>query len=166
VGWGWADLFPYFIKAEDNDDPYMVASGYHGKGGPLPVSNQVYWERITEAFRDSGPYLNYSIGDSKGPKQSVFEIHQRNTRHGERYSAARAYLESLPERKNLRIFTDILVTKIIINDEKKVKGVEYISEKAKKVVRIRKEVILCAGAIQSPQILMMSGKYSLKIIFN
>ena len=161
-GWGWADLFPYFIKAEDNDDPYMVASGYHGKGGPLPVSNQVYWERISEAFRDSGPYLNYSIGDSKGPTQSVFEIHQRNTRKGERYSAARAYLEPVVKnRTNLHIFTNVMVHRILFDENKKVSGVEYTRLGKKKKVRLERDLILSAGAIMSPQILMMSGNYAL-----
>ena len=158
LGWGWADMFPYFIKAENNTDPDKIASGYHGKGGPLTISDQLYYENVTQAFIDAGPYLNYTIGNSKGPIQSVFEIFQRTVRNGKRCSVAMAYLESLPDvRLNLSVFTNAFVTKIIFNQKKRAVGVEVIINGEKKVVNASKEVILSAGAIQSPQILMLSG---------
>ena len=73
-GWGWADLFPYFIKLENNQDHRMVATGYHGKGGPMAVSTQTFVETISYAFRDVAPYLNISIGDHLGPTQTVFQM--------------------------------------------------------------------------------------------
>ena len=157
-GWSWADLFPYFIKLEDNQDHRMVATGYHGKGGPMAVSTQTFVETISYAFRDAAPYMNMSIGDPLGPTQSVFTIHQRSELNGERMSTSRAYLQSLPElRSNLDIFTKAFVTKIIFDETKRAVGIRAVINGEKKEINVTKEIVLSAGSIQSPQLLMLSG---------
>ncbi|CAG2178460.1 unnamed protein product, partial [Oppiella nova] len=157
-GWSWADIFPYFIKAENNTDPALVGTGYHGVDGPLEVTNEGYCEVVSKAFRDSGPYFGYPIGSSTGAEQSVFELPQRTIRNGERLSVARAYLEPVAARRpNLHIFTKSFVTKVLFNDEKRAVGVEFVRYGRKHVVWVRKEVILSAGTVMSPKVLMLSG---------
>ncbi|CAG2105046.1 unnamed protein product, partial [Medioppia subpectinata] len=158
VGWSWADLFPYFIKAENNMDPTRVASGYHGRGGPLTVSNELYTSRVSQAFKASGPYVGYPIGSSTGATQSVFEFPQVTIVNGERMSVARAYLEPVAgQRPNLHIFTKSFVTKILFDCEKRATGVEFVRWGVKRVVRVDREVIVSAGAVMSPKLLMLSG---------
>ena len=160
VGWSWADIFPYFIKSEDNQDPTLFASGYHGVGGPLTITTEVVVEKVSEAFRESGPFLGYPIGDANGAKQSVFEFPQRTVRNGERLSVARAYLETpllKKKRKNLQILTKAYVTKVLFDDQKRAVGVEFFLKGKRQVVMANKEVILSAGTIMSPKLLMLSG---------
>jgi len=164
-GWSWADIFPYFIKVEDNQNPNFVADGYHGRGGPLTVSTASAPTKITEAFRDSGPYLGYQIGDFNGPIQSTFAITQRTIRDGERCSLSKAYLEPLIGRKNLHILANSYVTKILFNSEKKAIGVKFDRNFLRNVVYARNEIILSAGSINSPKILMLSGIQVYRIIF-
>ncbi|XP_054156386.1 glucose dehydrogenase [FAD, quinone]-like [Oppia nitens] len=157
-GWSWADLFPYFIKAEDNRDPSLVATGYHGQGGPLTVTNATYATKISKAFVRSGPFFGYPIGSTTGARQSVFDFPQRTIRNGKRLSMARAYLEPVAnQRDNLHIFIRSFVTRILFNADKRASGVEFVRNGRKMVVRARREVILSAGAVMSPKILMLSG---------
>jgi glucose dehydrogenase (acceptor) len=156
-GWSWAEIFPYFIKSEDNRDPEYVATGYHGVGGPLTVSTATDPTKIAQAFRDAGPDLGYPIGDLNGPIQSTFAIPQRTIRDGERCSIARAYLQPLVGRKNLHILGKSFVTKILFNDQKRAIGVEFDRTFVRHVVYARNEIILSAGSINSPKILMLSG---------
>jgi choline dehydrogenase len=157
TGWSWADIFPYFIKSEDNRNPAFVASGYHGVGGPLTVSSPTSPAKASEAFRDSGPYLNYPIGDFNGRKQSVSALTQRTIRDGKRCSVAKAYLEPVVSRPNLHIIGSAYVTKILFDDKKRATGVEFDRNYKSYVVNASKEIILSAGSINSPKILMLSG---------
>ncbi len=158
-GWSWAEIFPYFIKSEDNRDPAYVATGYHGVGGPLTVSTATSPSIVSEVFRDSGPYMGYPIGDFNGPIQSTFAIPQRTIRDGQRCSISKAYLQPIVERENLHILANSYVTKILFNEENRAIAVEFDRRNQRNVVHARNEIILSAGAINSPKILMLSGLY-------
>ena len=156
-GWSWREVFPYFIKFEDQTNPDLVASGYHGIGGPLTITDPTVPNRIAYVFQETGPYFGYPIGDINGASQSRFTIPQRNIRGGERLSTAKAYLESIQPRQNLHIWIRTQVTKILFDDNKRATGVEFERLLTRHKVKAKKEVILCAGAINSPQLLMLSG---------
>ncbi len=157
TGWSWAEIFPYFIKSEDNRDPAFVASGYHGVGGPLTVSSQTAPTKASEAFRDSGPYLNYPIGDFNGPIQSVSALTQRTIKDGDRCSVSKAYLEPVVSRPNLHIIAKAFVKKILFDDRNRATGVEFDRFSLTHIVNANHEIILSAGSINSPKILMLSG---------
>jgi len=157
TGWSWAEIFPYFIKAEDNREPSFVASGYHGVRGPLTVSSQTAPARASKAFRDSGPDLNYPIGDFNGAIQSRSALTQRTIRDGDRCSVSKAYLEPNVLRPNLHILAHACVTKILFNEHKRATGVEFDQLFKRFVVNADIEIILSAGSINSPKILMLSG---------
>jgi choline dehydrogenase-like flavoprotein len=157
TGWSWAEIFPYFIKAEDNREPSFVASGYHGVRGPLTVSSQTAPAKTSVAYRDSGPYLNYPIGDFNGAIQSRSALTQRTIRDGDRCSVSKAYLEPNVLRPNLNILAHACVTKILFNQQKRATGVEFDRLFKRFVVNANIEIILSAGSINSPKILMLSG---------
>lgn len=158
-GWDFEHLFPYFVKSEDNTDEELVATGYHGVGGPLSVSSPSDPHLIAQIFRDSSAHIGYSVGDINGPKQSVFSLIQRTIRNGRRCSTSSAYLESVANRRNLHILTNSCVKKILFNDEKRAIGLIYDGMVTKdNMVNARHEIIVSAGAINSPQLLMLSGQ--------
>ncbi len=159
TGWSWAEIFPYFIKSEDNRDPAFVATGYHGVKGPLTVSSPTSPAKASKAFRDSGPYLNYPIGDFNGRKQSVSALTQRTIRDGKRCSVSKAYLEPIVSRPNLHIIGSAYVRKILFNNKKRATGVEFDRNSKTHVVNASNEIILSAGSINSPKILMLSGMF-------
>ena len=156
-GWSWPEVFPYFIKAEDNQDPKYIASGYHGVGGPLTVTSSQDPRKADIAFQEAGAYIGYPSGDVNGESQSHFTIPQRTIRNGQRCSVAKAYLEPLVYRKNLKVLIKSYVTRIVFDDQKRAIGVEFDRFFNKYFVRARIEVILSAGTINSPKILMLSG---------
>jgi glucose dehydrogenase (acceptor) len=158
TNWSWKDVFPYFIKSEDNQDQDYLANGYHGKGGPLAVTSVYVPRWSTNAFQEAGAYLGYPTGDVNGKSQSHFTLTQRTIRDGKRCSVANAYLETLAaNRPNLKVLIRSHVTRIVFDNTKRATGVQFEINSVKHTVNVRKEVILSAGAINSPQILMLSG---------
>ena len=154
-GWGYRDVLPYFKRAEANES---LGSEYHGQDGPLPVSENRYRHPMTMAFVRAGqemglPYVN----DFNGASQEGVGFYQTTTRNGARASTARTYLKSVRDSSRLRVVTDALVHKVVI-EHGCATGVIF-SEKggAPTTVNARKEVILSAGAFGSPKILMLSG---------
>jgi choline dehydrogenase-like flavoprotein len=169
TGWGYADVLPYFIKSEDlaPSDEILLDAEAHGSGGPLGVSVR---SPVIPAARDfviaataSGiPKGDYNGRDRGGPC-GVSSLFQTTTRKGMRSSTYHAFLEGAPEKRpNLTIFTHALVTRVTLADGKagvkKAAGIEY-RDKAGAVhaITATKEVVLSAGAVGSPQILMLSG---------
>jgi choline dehydrogenase len=154
VGWGYGDLMPYFRRAEDNS---RGASAYHGTGGPLTVSDLRYKSPACEAFigaaREQGATANT---DFNGPRQDGVGWYQVTQRKGRRCSAAVAYLHPAMSRPNLTVRTDALVTKILIEGGRAT-GVTYLRHGESDTARADGEVILCGGAVNSPQLLMLSG---------
>ncbi|XP_046427617.1 glucose dehydrogenase [FAD, quinone]-like [Neodiprion fabricii] len=157
-GWGYEDVLPYFKKSENISIPDLRESPYHGTTGHLTVEHLKYEHPITSYFLNATSELGYSVVDVNGKTQTGFMRTQATTRNGLRCSTAKAYLRSAADRRNLHISTNSLVHKVLINKTTKTAyGVEFVRENMRFTVRAKKEVILSAGAIQSPQLLMLSG---------
>lgn len=157
--WEYKNVLPYFMKSENLSDPEILASKYgkyHGTDGYLKVSRQVHndLDDYMKSFEEVGHklILDSSTGDM-GYVQPIFTIAE-----GYRQSSALAFLSPIKCRLNLHIWKETLVTRIIFDKSKNVIGVEAMTKDDKVVrVRVRKEVIVSAGAINSPQLLMLSG---------
>ena len=153
-GWSYADVLPYFKKAEHNE---RGADDFHAVGGPLNVRDLAQPNRFSELFVQAGEQAGYMRNaDFNGAKQEGVGMYQVTHKHGERYSAAKAYVTPNLSRPNLQVFTGALTTRILL-EKKRAVGVEFEHEGQTKQLKCQREVLLCAGAIQSPQILMLSG---------
>jgi choline dehydrogenase-like flavoprotein len=153
--WGYTDVLPYFIKAEDN---VRGPSEYHGAGGPLRVSEQRSPRALSRRLLDASEAAGIPrIADYNGPEQdgaSMFQVTQKN---GARFSAADAYLRPALTRPNLEVRTGVTVLGIELDGERAV-GVRLRKGRSGvEVARAEREVILAAGAIGSPQLLLVSG---------
>jgi choline dehydrogenase len=153
-GWGFTDLLPYFLRAESNS---RGSSAYHGASGPLSVQDLKFKSRLTGEFiaaaRNCGLPAN---DDFNGPEQEGVGYYQVTQKAGRRWSAADAYLHPAADRPNLTIRTDALVTGVEI-EAGRATGVRYLCRGVEETARAEAEVILSAGAIGSPQLLMLSG---------
>lgn len=157
-GWSWKNVFPYFLKSEDNQDgPEAASPGYHGRGGPITVQRPKFKTVMGDAFLAAGKYMGYDTVDANGPKQTGFTRQQGTIRNGSRCGVSKAFLVEASSRPNLHIVTGALVHKVLFNDNKRATGVLYERRNQRLTVEARKEVIVCGGAINSPQILMLSG---------
>ena len=160
-GWGWDDVLPYFKKAEGND---RLGEPLHSKTGPLKASSIPKKHPLVEAFIKAANALNVpKTEDFNNLTQEGVGYYQLSTHKGLRCSAAVAYLKPAKQRSNLTILTNSQVSKVIFENRKAV-GVEFIQQGSKKTIRSTKEVILSAGAIQSPQILQLSGVGPAKLL--
>ncbi len=153
-GWGYTDLFPYFLRAESNS---RGASAYHGASGPLSVQDLKAKSSLTGDFVAAAQAAGQPANaDFNGPSQDGVGYYQVTQKAGRRWSAADAYLHPAAGRANLTIQPDALVTGVIIEDGKAT-GVRYLRRGVEEVARAEAEVILSGGAINSPQLLMLSG---------
>jgi choline dehydrogenase len=153
-GWGWEDLFPYFLRAEDNE---RGASEWHGVGGPLPVSDQRSGNKITPAFVEAAVEAGLRPNaDFNGAEQDGAGMYQVTQRGGMRASAAVAYLHPAIERPNLTVMPYMHVNRVLFEGTRAV-GVEASQLGQAQELRAEREVILCGGAYNSPQLLMLSG---------
>ena len=152
TGWGYRDLLPYFLRAEDNArDP----SPYHGKGGPLSVQDLRHTSEHARHFIAAAARRGaVENADFNGPDQDGVGFYQVTQRDGRRCTVADAYLSAKPD--NLTIMTDVLVTGLVIEGGRAV-GVTYLHRGNEETARAEAEVVLAAGAIGSPQLLMLSG---------
>ncbi|XP_058447534.1 oxygen-dependent choline dehydrogenase-like [Malaya genurostris] len=159
VGWSWKDVLPYFIKMENVRDPKISNVSWHGTTGPVTVEQFKDRSVLMNYFFEAAKQMNETIADEmNGPSQNVFGPLHGSIRNGLRCSTAKAYLRPTWVRKNFHISLNSMVTKILIDpDDKRAYGVMFTKEKQKHYVLALKEVILCAGAINSPQLLMLSG---------
>ncbi|HEX3734732.1 MAG TPA: GMC family oxidoreductase N-terminal domain-containing protein [Solirubrobacterales bacterium] len=154
AGWGWDDLFPYFLRAEDNE---RGASAWHGAGGPLPVSDQRSGNVITPAFVEAGIEAGLDRNeDFNGADQDGVGMYQVTQRGGMRASAAVAYLHPAMERPNLTVMPYMHVDRVLFEGTRAV-GVEASQLGQPRELRAEREVVLCGGAYNSPQLLMLSG---------
>jgi choline dehydrogenase len=154
-GWGYADLLPLFKAIEDNE---AGADEWRSVGGPLHVtdcSRSVHplTARYLKAGQEAGLPLN---PDFNGASQEGVGIYQISTRNGRRMSASRAFLRPAMKRKNVRVETQALATKILFEGSRAV-GVEYIRNGRTITARAGREIVLCAGSINTPQLLQLSG---------
>jgi choline dehydrogenase-like flavoprotein len=153
-GWSWADLLPYFIKAEDNE---RGASPFHGAGGPLPVSEERSHNRITHAFVEAGVQAGLARNDDfNDGEQDGVGMYQVTQRGGTRASTAVAYLRPASERPNLDVMPYMQAHRILFEGTRAV-GVEASQLGRPQEFRAEREVLLAAGAYNSPQLLMLSG---------
>jgi choline dehydrogenase len=153
-GWGFDDVLPYFKKAEDQQ---RGADDFHGVGGPLPVSDLGHPDRLSAAFIAAAAETGLPVNrDFNGASQEGAGFFQTTTRHGRRASTAVAYLRSARERKNLRVEISALAQRIVF-DGHRAQAVVYLQAGALKTARGRREILVCGGAFNSPQLLQLSG---------
>jgi choline dehydrogenase len=153
-GWAWEDLFPYFLRAEDNE---RGASEWHAVGGPLPVADQRSGNAISPAFAEAGAEAGLARNeDFNGAEQDGVGMYQVTQRGGMRASAAVAYLHPASERPNLTVMPHMHVNRVLFDGGRAV-GVEAAQLGEPRELRAEREVILCGGAYNSPQLLMLSG---------
>ncbi|WP_121066681.1 GMC family oxidoreductase [Chachezhania antarctica] len=158
-GWGWDDVLPYFRKAENNES---LNGAHHGTAGPLHVSDAKAPRPISRAFVEANEQMqirateDFNAGDNAGA--GLYQCTQfHGEKNGERCSAAAAYLHPVMDsRPNLTVLTNARATKILF-EGRRAMGVSYRAGKEDKEVHAGREVILCGGAFQSPQILQLSG---------
>ena len=155
VGWGWDDVLPLFKRSENNE---RGADAFHGADGPLSVSDMRLRRPICDAWVAAAQASGYPFNpDYNGATQEGVGYFQLTARNGRRCSAAVAYLGPIRGRQNLRIVTRALVTRIVL-DGRRATGVTYRDASGEeRSVTARCEVILSGGAINSPQLLMLSG---------
>ena len=158
-GWGWNDVLPLFKQAEHNE---RGADAWHGSGGPLNVMDlrspnrwaSVFVQAAVQAGMPHNPDFNGAVQEGAG----MYQVTHRN---GERFSAAKAYLTAaVQQRSNLQLLTDAQVCRVLVNNDgsgPRATGVEIQQGGARRSLQARREVLLSAGALQSPQLLMLSG---------
>lgn len=155
-GWDYKNVSHYFRKLENSLIP-NATPGFAGKNGPLTISYVKWRSPVGKAFVEAGieqgnPYVDYN-----GPTQTGFSYIQATIENGTRKSSNVAYLYPIAYRKNLHVKKLSLVTKLLMDQNKKVIGVKVFSRGRYFKVRASKEVLMSAGAINTPQILMLSG---------
>jgi len=153
-GWSFADVLPYFKRAEANENG---TDAFHGTEGPLRVSNGRSKNPLFRAFVEAGIEAGHPFtADFNGVAQEGFGPYQLTIHGGKRWSAAKAYLHPVLERKNLTIESNAHVTRVLFEGARAV-GIEYVQKKETVRVRANREVLLAGGAVHSPQLLMLSG---------
>ncbi len=154
-GWGWRDMLPVFKALEDNSDG---ADEWRGSGGPVRVSNiehQVH--PLTRTFIEACGEVQLGFNpDFNGARQEGAGIYQLTTKNGRRNSAARAFLRPAMKRSNVRIITKAHVTRVLFEGNRAT-GIEYSSKGRTHTLLAGREVVLCGGSVNSPQLLQLSG---------
>ena len=154
AGWSHADVLPYFRKSEDNE---RGASEHHGAGGPLGVSDIRDKHPLATAFIDAAVECGYPRNDDfNGADQEGAGFYQNTMRGGVRSSTAAAYLKPARRRDNLHVVSEALTTRLLF-EGRRATGVEYMVGGDKRVAYANAEVIVAAGAFNSPQLLQLSG---------
>ncbi|XP_002056951.3 glucose dehydrogenase [FAD, quinone] [Drosophila virilis] len=158
-GWSYDQVLPYFLRSESAQLLGLEQSPYHNHSGPLSVEDVRYRSRLAHAYVRAAQQAGHPRTDYNGESQLGVSYVQANTLKGRRHSAFRAYIEPVRQRRNnLHILTMARVTRVLIDDAtKSAYGVELLHGGRHYQVRARKEVILSAGAFNSPQLLMLSG---------
>jgi choline dehydrogenase-like flavoprotein len=154
-GWSYREVLPYFIRSESNDS--FGDSPYHGHSGPIRVSQIARPNPMIPAFLEAMRSLGFKrCDDFNGPDPEGYGPRQGTIRNGRRDSTAVAYLRPARARGNLDVRTDSLVTRLLV-ESGRAGGVEVERSGRLQRLEARREVIVCAGSVQSPQILMLSG---------
>ncbi|HEY8642782.1 MAG TPA: GMC family oxidoreductase N-terminal domain-containing protein [Candidatus Dormibacteraeota bacterium] len=154
AGWGYDDVLPYFIRSEDNQ---RGADAYHGTGGPLAVSDPTYRNPLAAAFVEAAIESGIPANpDFNGATQEGAGFYQRTIRDGRRCDAADAFLRPALSRPNLSLRLGAIATRVVLVG-RRATGIEFVQNGRVQVARAEREVILCAGAFESPHLLMLSG---------
>ena len=159
-GWSYDDVLPYFKKSEDYSDDDGDRD-FHGYGGFLHVEKGSYIPMVSNAFVQAGVELGYDKVDYNGREQIGFSLTQKTVKDGVHQSTARAFLHPVRHRKNLHVVIGKAVRRVELDDNVAI-GVRVTDDKeyktgSEKLVKAKREVILCAGAINSAKILHLSG---------
>lgn len=158
-GWKFEDVLPYFRKSEDNQQINEVDPNYHSTGGLLPVSRFPYNPPFAYSILKGGEEMGYRVQDLNAGNTTGFMIAQMTSKNGVRASSARAFIRPVRDRPNLHILLNTTVTKVLLHPmTKSAHGVEIIDQigHTRKILS-KKEVIVSGGAVNSPQILLLSG---------
>lgn len=154
AGWSFDEVLPYFKKSEDQE---RGASEYHGVGGPLKVSDLRLRRPIADHFTRAAQQIGIPYNDDyNGSSQEGVGYFQQTAHKGFRWSTAKGFLKPAMKRPNLRVETRAQTLRVLFEGKRAV-GVEYLQGGEKRIARARAEVMLCAGAIGSPQLLQLSG---------
>ncbi|OCK59895.1 GMC family oxidoreductase N-terminal domain-containing protein [Bradyrhizobium sp. LMTR 3] len=154
TGWGYKDVLPYFRRSERNE---KFSSPYHGTEGPLSVVDQLHPHKLSKAFVQACQEYGVPFNpDFNGAAQAGTGLYQTTNYEGRRCSAAVAYLRSAMKRKNLTVRTSVMVSRILIEKGRAV-GVEILDNGRTTIQRASREIVVTAGAIGSPKLLMLSG---------
>lgn len=153
-GWDWDSVLPWFRLAEDNA---RGADAWHGQGGPLHVMDLCDPNPLSQRFVEAGHQAGWPVNpDFNGAEFEGVGMYQVTHKNGERFSAAKGYLHPHLGRPNLQVFTEAQVERLML-EGRQVRGVQLRHRGQRLTLRARHEVALCAGAFQSPQLLMLSG---------
>jgi choline dehydrogenase-like flavoprotein len=154
-GWSFREVLPYFLRSERN--AYYAGSPYHATDGPMNVKFVDRPNSMTSAFLAAMATLGYpACEDFNGPNPEGYGLRQGTIRDGRRVSTATAYLEPAVTRSNLAVLTDALVERVAFDGRRAV-GVDLRRGGVRRRLAARAEIVICGGAINSPQILMLSG---------
>lgn len=157
-GWGWDDVLPYFKKVENFNIPSFYDEKYHGQSGHVNVEHAPFRTTKGKAWVKAAQEFGFKYGDHNGAEPSGVSFLQLSMKNGTRHSSSRAYLHPINGRNNLHVSKNSMVTKLIFDGSNtKVIGVEFEKFGKKYKILAKKEVIVSAGAINSPQLLMLSG---------
>jgi choline dehydrogenase len=153
-GWSYQDVLPYFKRSEHQQ---RGADPYHGIDGELSITDIISPAEVSQRFVDACGAMGYDYNpDFNGMHQEGAGFYQLTVKDGKRHSAASAFLVPILQRPNLTIKTGALVTRLLFDGNRTV-GVEYLHDGTLHQVRSNKEVILSAGAFDSPKLLLLSG---------
>ncbi|KAF1711291.1 GMC family oxidoreductase [Pseudoxanthomonas kalamensis DSM 18571] len=153
-GWSWREVLPYFRRSEGNS---RGSDALHGGDGPLKVSDLRHVNSLSSAFIEAAQQAGQPRNDDfNGPRQDGAGFYQVTQKDGTRCSTAVAYLDPARSRPNLEIATGARVQRIVLEGGRAV-GVEVMHGRQQRLLRAQREVLLCGGAINSPQLLMLSG---------
>ncbi|XP_050328007.1 glucose dehydrogenase [FAD, quinone]-like [Bactrocera neohumeralis] len=158
-GWSYDEVLPYFLKSENAQLSGLEWSPYHNHSGPLNVEDVGYRTQFSHAFVRGAQQAGHPYTDYNGESQVGVSYVQATTQNGRRHSAYRAFIRPVRRvRRNLSIFTFAQVLRVLVDPQTKVAyGVEFLHQKKQYIFKAHKEVILSAGAFNSPQLLMLSG---------
>lgn len=152
--WDWAHVLPYFKKLETFSEG---ANEWRGGEGPMMINRAAAKHKLFHAFVEAGQQAGFDVPkDHNAYQQEGMHIAQVNIQRGERWSAARAYLKPVMSRPNLTVMTHALVSKVVITDGV-ARGVEIIRQGNRVILEASREVVVSAGAMNSPKLLMLSG---------
>lgn len=158
AGWSFKEIFPFFLKSEDNQDPQLEGSPYHSQGGYQTVSKPNFLTPMSNVYVQAVTEMGYPYTDLNGPTQLGVMISDGIVRNGSKCSTGKAFLRPVRNRTNLHVAMQSRVLKVVIDpDNKTARGVQFHRNGENITVHARREVILSAGTVNSPQLLMLSG---------